>query len=84
MDAVHVPWVFFCLMLNLCKIMQDSKHRAITQTIRTDLVGLFCDKGLKMIGQISFLVSSSYHLDWLRFMRFKEQKCLLEKLQAMM
>ena len=35
----------FPLMINLCKVMQDSKSRAITQTIHTNLVGLFCDAG---------------------------------------
>ena len=33
------------LMINSCKIMQDSKSHAITQTIHTNLVGLFCDAG---------------------------------------
>ena len=43
MDGVHVHCVW--LMINLCKIMRDSKSRAITQTIHTNLVGLVCDAG---------------------------------------
>ena len=35
----------FLHMINLCIIMRDSKHRAITQTIHTNLVDLFCDAG---------------------------------------
>ena len=35
----------FRLMINSCKIMQDSKSHAITQTIHTNFVGLFCDAG---------------------------------------
>ena len=35
----------FQLKLNLCKIAQDSKHSAVTQTICTNLMGLFCDAG---------------------------------------
>ena len=35
----------FRLMINSCKIMQGSKSHAITQTIHTNRVGLFCDAG---------------------------------------
>ena len=35
----------FRLMINSCKIMQDSKSHVITQTTHTNLVGLFCDAG---------------------------------------
>ena len=35
----------FRLMINSCKIMQDSNSHAITHTILTNLVGLFCDAG---------------------------------------
>ena len=38
----------FQLITNLCKIMWDSKHRAITQTIHwheSYLASLFCDAG---------------------------------------
>ena len=35
----------FRLIINSCKIMQDSNCHAITQTIHTNLVGLFCDAG---------------------------------------
>ena len=38
----------FRLMINSCKIMQDSKSHAITQTIHTNLVGLFCDAGYSL------------------------------------
>ena len=45
----HIWAVYMCtvfrLMINLCKIMQDSKFRAITQTIHTNLLCLFCDAG---------------------------------------
>ena len=43
MDGVHVHCV--SPMNDLCKIMRDSKSRAIKQTIHTNLVGLFCDAG---------------------------------------
>ena len=39
------------LTINLCKIMRDSKSRAITQTIHTNLVGLFCDAGYVVLGK---------------------------------
>ena len=35
----------FRLMVNLCKIIRDRKSRAITQTMHTNLVGLFCEVG---------------------------------------
>ena len=35
----------FRLMINSCKIMQDSKSHSITQTIHTNLVDLICDAG---------------------------------------
>ena len=38
------------VLINLCKIMQDSKSRAITQTIDTNLVSLFCDAGYVQAG----------------------------------
>ena len=45
----YILTVYMCtvfrLMINSCKIMQDSKSHAITQTIHTNLVGLFCDAG---------------------------------------
>ena len=45
----YILTVYMCtvfrLMINSCKIMQDSKSHAITQTIHTNLVGLFCDPG---------------------------------------
>ena len=51
----------FRLMIDSCKIMWDSKSRAITQTIHTNLVGLLCDAGyghgnrpVKKIGLLNF------------------------------
>ena len=38
-------YTVFRLMIDSCKIMRDSKSRAITQTIHTNLVGLLCDAG---------------------------------------
>ena len=38
-------YTVFRLIINSCKIMRDSKSYAITQTIHTNLVGLFCDAG---------------------------------------
>ena len=51
-DAGHKEYlwtVYMCtmfrLIINLCKIMWDGKSHCITQTIHTNLVGLFCDAG---------------------------------------
>ena len=45
----------FRFVINLCKIMLDSKSRAITQTIHTNLVGLFSDAGYVGKGTLSLV-----------------------------
>ena len=53
-DHVH----FFLLIINLCKIMRDSKHRAITQTIHTNLISWVCS--VTQATQLGTLVDPIY------------------------
>ena len=52
----------FRLMINSCKIMQGSKSHAITQTIHTNLVGLFCDAGYLRPGKDDASLKATFHL----------------------
>ena len=39
MDADYLHWAVFRLIIDLCKIMLDRKHCAVTQTIHTSVTG---------------------------------------------
>ena len=62
----YILTVYMCtvfrLMINSCKIMQDSKSHAITQTIHMNLVGLFCDAGWKSLYlKITIMTFACHH-----------------------